>query len=117
MFHLFVELGDHHRFDDGQKFGRGSGRHAERLTERQRCAQIPTDDGAWQDTQLAAEATDKIPDLPAFKCSRLIYLGRAVFAGAAGLAALAVSLAPDEGPVGESVETFFSCSSSSPFET
>jgi len=36
LIHLFVELGDHHRFDDRQQFGHGERRHAERVTERER---------------------------------------------------------------------------------
>jgi hypothetical protein len=56
MIHLFVELGDHNRFDDGQQFGHGERRHAERVTERECGRHVPADHCAGQDTQLAAEA-------------------------------------------------------------
>jgi len=36
LIHLFVEFGHHHRFNDGQHFGHGERRHAERVTESQR---------------------------------------------------------------------------------
>jgi hypothetical protein len=113
--HLFVELGHHHRFDDRQQFGHGERRHAEGVTEREGRGQIPPEDGARQHAQLAAEPADEIPDLPAFMRERAVQPRRAVRAGLC--AGLAVSLAPAEGPVGESAEAFFSCSSSRPFET
>ena len=117
VFHLFVEFGHHHRFDDGQEFGRSTGRDAERVTERQCRRHVPADHRARQHAHLTAEAADQVPDLPAFECSRLIYPSRAVLAGATGLAALAVSLTPAEGPLGKGAEAFFSCSRSRPLET
>ena len=65
--------------------------------------------------QLAAEAADKVPDLPTLRSFRTVQPRRAVRAGLR--AGLAVALAPAEGPFGESAEAFFSCSSSRPFET
>ena len=114
-FHLFVELGDHHRFDDGQQFGRGGGRHAERVTEREGCAQVPADDRAGQHAELAAEAADQVPDLPALMRERPVQPRRAV--RAVLRAGFAVALAPAEGPLGKGAEAFFSCSSSRPLET
>lgn len=115
MIHLFVELGDHHRLDDGQQFGHGERRHAEGVAEGERSTQIPADDGAGQDTQLAAKAADQVPDLPTLRRFRTVQPRRAVRAGLR--TGLAVALAPAEGPVGESAEAFFSCSSSRPLET
>ncbi len=121
MLHLFVEFGDHHRFDDGQQFGHGHRRDAERITECKCCRHVPADHRAGQHTKLAAETADEVPDLPAFKCDGSVQPRRAVLAGLragfTGFATLAVSVAPAEGPFGESAETFFSCSSSRPFET
>jgi hypothetical protein len=121
VIHLFVELRDHHCLDDGQQFGHGERRHAEGVTERQRCRHVPADHGAGQHTQLTAEATDEIPDLPALRRFRTVQPRRAVraslLAALVGRAGLAVSLAPAEGPFGESAETFFSRSSSRPLET
>jgi hypothetical protein len=115
VIHLFVELGDHHRFDDGQQFGHGERRHAKRVTECDRRRHVPADHGAGQHAQLAAEAADQVPDLPTFRRFRTVQPRRAVRAGLR--AGFAVSLAPAEGPFGESAEAFFSCSSSRPFET
>ena len=113
--HLFVELLDHHGFDDGQEFGRGCGRHAESIAEREGCGQIPANHRTGHSPQLAAQATDQVPDLPALMAERPVRAARAV--GADAYAGVAVSVAPAEAPVGESAEAFFSCSSSSPFET
>ena len=44
--HPFVELLDHHRFDDGQQFGRGGGRDAKGVSEGERGTEIPADHGA-----------------------------------------------------------------------
>ena len=115
MIHLFVEFCDHHRLDDGQQFGHGEVRHAERITERQRRRHVPADRRAGQDAQLTAETTDQVPDLPALMGQRTVQPRRAVRADLR--AGFAVSVAPAEGPFGESAETFFSCSSSRPFET
>jgi hypothetical protein len=121
VIHLFVELGHHHRFDDGQKFGHGERRHAERVTERERRRHVPADHGTRQHAQLATETADKVPDLPTLRRFRTVQPRRAVRAGLlealVGCAGLAVSLAPAEGPFGESAETFFSCSSNRPLET
>ncbi len=116
MIHLFVELGDHHRLDDGQQFGHGERRHAERVTERERRRHVPADHRAGQHAQLAAETADEVPDLPALEGGGSVQPRRAV-SGTASRAGLAVAVAPAEGPFGESAETFFSCSSSRPFET
>jgi len=115
VIHLFVELGDHHRFDDGQQFGHGERRHAERVTERERRRHVPADHGAGQHAQLAAEATDQVPDLPTLRSFRAVQPRGAVRARPS--AGLAVAFAPAEGPLGESAEAFFSCSSSRAFET
>ena len=115
MIHLFVELGDHNRFDDGQQFGHGERRHAERVTERECGRHVPADHCAGQDTQLAAEAADEVPDLPALRRFRTVQPRRAGFAGR--LARFTVALAPAEGPLGKDAETFFSCSNSKPLET
>lgn len=115
MIHLFVEFGHHHRFDDGQQFsccGRGN---AECVTEGERRGQVPADHRARQNSQLAAETVDQVPDLPTLVSQRPVQPRRAVFARR--LTGVAVSLAPAEGPVGKDAETFFSCSSSRPLET
>ena len=121
MIHLFVEVRDHHRLDDGQQFGHGERRDAERVTERERRRHVPADHGARQHAQLAAETADEVPDLPTLRSFRTVQPRRAVRAGLraafAGFATLAVSVAPAEGPFGEGAEAFFSCSSSRPFET
>jgi len=64
VIHLFVEFGDHHRFDDGQQFARGGGWDAKRVAERQRRGHIPADHCAGQNAQLSAESADEVPDLP-----------------------------------------------------
>ena len=115
MIHLFVEFGDHHRFDDGQQFSCCGRWHAKRITECQCCRHVPTDHRTGQDTQLAAEATDQVKDLPAFKSGGSVQPRRAVLAGLR--AGLAVAIAPAEGPVGKGAETFFSCSNSRPLDT
>ena len=121
MIHRFVEFDDHHRLDDGQQFGHGNRWHAEGVTERERRRHVPADHRAGQDTQLATKATDEVPDLPTFRRFWTVQPRRAVRAGLlaalVGCAGLAVPRAPAEFPIGESAETFFSCSSSSPFET
>jgi hypothetical protein len=115
VIHLFVELRDHHCLDDGQQFGHGERRHAEGVPERQRRRYVPADHGAGQHAELAAEAADKVPDLPAVIGQRPVQPRRAVRAGLR--AGFAVPLAPAEGPFGEGAEAFFSCSSSRPWET
>ncbi|SEG35854.1 hypothetical protein SAMN05421751_1431, partial [Jhaorihella thermophila] len=115
MFHLFVELGDHHSFDDGQQFASGEGWHAKREAKCERGAQIPPNDGTRKHAKLAAEPADEIPDLPALMGERPVQPRRAIRAGCR--AGLAVSLAPAEGPFGKGAEAFFSCSRSRPFET
>jgi len=115
MIHLFVEFGDHHRFDYGQQFGCCGRWHAECIGQRQRRRHVPADNRAGKHTQLATEATDQVPDLPALECDGAVQPRRAVRAGLR--AGLAVSIAPTEGPFGEGAETFFSCSSSKPLET
>lgn len=115
MIHLFVELGHHHRFDDGQEFTRSSGRDAERISQSEGRGQVPADHRAGQHAQLTAEAADEIPDLPALMGKRPVQARRAVFARLR--AGFAVALAPAEGPLGESAEAFFSCSSSRPLDT
>ena len=115
MIHLFVEFCHHHRLDGGQQFSCCGRWHAECIGQRQRCRHVPADNRARQHTELATEATDQVPDLPAVMRERLVQPRRAVFAGR--LARVAVALAPAEGPFGEDAETFFSCSSSKPFET
>lgn len=115
MIHLFVEFRDHYRLDDGQQFGHGQRRDAQGATECKRSRQVPSDYRARQYTQLPTEATNQVPDLPAFKGGGSVQPRRAVFAGR--LARAAVALAPAEGPFGESAETFFSCSKSRPLET
>ena len=114
-FHLFVEFGDHHGFDTGQEFGQDQRWHAQRLAECQCRTHIPADHGAGGDAQLAAKASDQIPDLPAVMGERAVQPCGAVFADR--FAGLAVARAPTEGPFGKGDETFFSCSSSRPFET
>ena len=115
MIHLFVELGDHHRLDDGQQFGHSERRHAEGVAEGERSTQVPADHGAGQDAQLAAKTADEVPDLPTLRSFRTVQPRRAVRAGLR--TGFAIALAPAEGPFGESAETFFSRSSSRPFET
>ena len=110
-----VSDNNHRRFDDGQQFGHRERRHAERVTERQRRRHVPADHRAGQDTQLATETADQVPDLPPRMGQRPVQPRRAVFARLR--AGFAVPLAPAEGPFGESAEAFFSCSSSSPLET
>jgi hypothetical protein len=112
---FLVQLPDHHRFDDWQQFGHGERRHAEGVTERQRRRHVQADHGARQHAQLTAEAADEVPDLPTLRSFRTVQPRRAVRAGLR--AGFAVALAPAEGPLGESAEAFFSCSSNSPFET
>lgn len=60
-FHPFVELRDHHPFDDGQQFGRCKGRDTEDLAERQRRGKAPAHDGASQHMDLTARSTDQGP--------------------------------------------------------
>ena len=115
MIHLFVEFGDHHRLDGGQKFGHCQGRNAKCVTEGEHRRHVPADNRAWQNAQLAAKTANEVPDLPALKCDGLVQPRRAGFARR--FACVAVSLAPAEGPFGESAETFFSWSSSRPLET
>ena len=115
VIHLFVEFGDHHRLDDGQQFSHDQWRDVEGITQCQCSRHVPADNRARQQTQLSAKTADKIPDLPAFKGGGAIQPRWAVFADF--LAGLAVLLAPAEGPLGKGAETFFSCSSSRPFET
>lgn len=64
-FRFLVQLPDHHRFDGGQQFGHRELRHAEGVTERQRRRHVPADHPAGQHTQLTAETSDQVPDLPA----------------------------------------------------
>src|SRR5690606_13973767 len=94
LIHLYVEFGDHHRLDDGQQFGHGEGRHAERVPERERRRHIPADHGARQHAQLAAKTADEVPDLPTLRSFRTVQPRRAVRAGLR--AGFAVSLAPAE---------------------
>ena len=115
MIHLFVEFGDHHRFNDGQKFGHGQRRDAQRVPERESSGQVPADHRTRQQTELAAETVDQVPDLPTLMRKGPVQPRRAVFARR--LAGLAVSVAPAEGPFGKGAEAFFSCSSSRPLET
>ena len=115
MIHLFVEFGDHHRFDDGQQFSCCGRWHAECIGQRQRRRHVPADNRAGKHTQLAAETADEVPDLPAFNGDRSVQPRRAVFARFS--AGLTVSVAPAEGPLGKGAETFFSCSNSRPLET
>jgi len=121
IIHLLVEPGDHHRFDAGQQSGHGERRHTEGVTQRQRRRQVPADHSPGRHAKLATEAADEVPDLPALRRFRTVQPRRAVRAGlraaCAGFATLAVSAVPAEGPFGESAETFFSSSSSRPFET
>ncbi len=115
LIHLFVEFGDHDRLDHGQQFGHGEGWHAERVTERERRRHVPADHRAGKHAQLPAKSADEVPDLPTFRRFRTVQPRRAV--RARRLAGFAVSLAPTEGPFGESAEAFFSCSSNRPLET
>lgn len=101
--------------DASRYLAHGQRRHAERVTDRQRRRHVPADHRAGQHTKLAAETADEVPDLPALRRFRAVQPRRAVRAGLR--AGLAVALAPAEGPLGESAEAFFSCSSSRPFET
>ena len=115
VIHLFVEFGDHHRFYDRQQFSCCGRWHAECVTEGERRGKVPADHRARQNSQLAAETVDQVPDLPTLVSQRPVQPVRAVFARR--LAGLAVSVAPAEGPLGKDAETFFSCSSSRPLET
>ncbi len=115
MIHLFVELRNHHGFNDGQQFGHGQGWDAERVTESERSGQVPADHRTRQNAELAAETVDQVPDLPTLVSQRPVQPRRAVFARR--LAGVAVAFAPAEGPLGKDAETFFSCSSSRPLET
>ena len=115
MIHLFVEFGDHHRLNGGQKFGHRRRRDAKRVTEGERGRHVPADHRARQNAELAAETVDQVPDLPTLMRKEPVQPRRAVFARFR--AGLAVSVAPTEGPLGKDAETFFSCSSSRPFET
>ena len=65
--------------------------------------------------ELAAETAHQVPDLPALPGQRPVQPRRAVRARLP--AGRAVAVAPVEVPVGEGAETFFSASSSRPFET
>jgi len=112
MIHLFVEFCHHHRLDNRQQFGHGERWDAQCVTEGQRRRHVPADDGPGQDAKLATEASDKVPDLPAFKGGGSVQSRRAVFARR--FARLAVSLAPAERPFGEGAETFFSASRINP---
>ena len=69
----------------------------------------PADDSAWQHPQLSAKTADKVPYLPAFKGGeRSVQPRRAVSARRlAGLAGLAVLLAPAVGPFGKGAKAFF----------
>jgi hypothetical protein len=115
MIHLFVEFGDHHRLDGGQKFGHGQGRNAERITECQCRRHVPADHRAGQHAKLATKTANQIPDLPTLMCKGPVQPRRAGFAGR--FARFAVALAPAEGPLGKGAVTFFSCSNSRPLET
>ena len=87
-------------------------------------AHVPAQHGFARNTQLTAKASDQIPDLPAVMAQRLVQSGGAVGARAfarlegvarlAGVAGLAVAVAPAEVPVGKGAEPFFSASSSMP---
>ena len=115
MIHLFVEFGDHHRFDDRQQFSHGKRRDAEGIPECQCRRHVPADHRARQNAELAAKTADQIPKLPALMGQRPVGAARAV--RARPFAGFTVSLAPAEGPFGKGAETFFSCSSSKPLET
>ena len=118
MIHLFVKFCDHHCLNGGQKFGHRQRRDAKRITEGKHRRHVPANHRARQHAKLAAKTADQVPDLPALECRRLVQPCRAGFAGRfARFARFAVALAPAEGPLGESAETFFSCSSSRPLET
>ena len=84
-------------------------------------AHVPAQHGATRHPQLAAQAPDQVPDLPAVMAQRLVQSRGAVraraFAALAGLAGRAVAVAPAEGPFGEGAEPFFSASSSMPLLT
>jgi hypothetical protein len=58
-----------------------AGRHAERVTERQRRRHVPADHAPGQHAQLAAEAADQVPDLPTLGGQRTVQPRRAVRAG------------------------------------
>ena len=112
---LCVRCPHHHRLDHGQQFGRGERGNAERVTEGQRRRHVPADHSTGQHAQLPTEAADKVPDLPTLRSFGTVQPRGAVRAGLR--AGLAVSVAPAEGPLGESAEAFFSCSRSRPLET
>ena len=87
-------------------------------------AHVPAEHRFSGHPHLAAKTTDQIPHLPAVMAQRLVQSGGAVGAPAfarlegvarlAGVAGLAVAVAPAEVPVGKGAEPFFSASSSMP---
>ena len=105
---LFIDLAHHYRLDRGQQFNDGDGRNSKGSAQLERRAHVPADHGRSGHTQLAAEALDQIPDLPALVGVWCVYARRAV--SAALRAGLAVVGAPAELPVGKGGEAFFSAS-------
>ncbi len=110
---MLIKLAHHDRLDCGEDFGGGYRANAQRRCQNQSCTHVPADHAtARGNSQLTTKAGNQIPDLPAFKTLRLVQDLWAVFAGfpagLAGLAALAVSVAPAEDPFGKGDKTFFS---------
>jgi len=103
---LFVQLAHHHRLDLGQQFGGDQDIDAQRLCQREGGADVPSDDGARRDAQLATKALGQVPDLRALDRVRPVQPSGAVRAGSR--AGRAIAVAPAEGPVGEGAEAFFS---------
>ena len=81
LFHLFVEPGHHHRFDDGQQFTCGGGRDAQRFGKRESGGKIPSDHSAGDHAELPAKTADQVPDLPALMGEGLVQSRGAVGAG------------------------------------
>ena len=88
------------------------------MREGESRADVPAKHGFARNPQLTAKASDQIPDLLAVMGLWLVQSGGAVGARAfprlAGVAGLAITVAPAEVPVGKGAEAFFSASSSMP---
>jgi len=112
---LRIDAANHHCLDVRQEFRAGQCVEPQGLGDRERGGHVQAQHRAGDDPQLAGEPQGQIPDLPAFAGQWAVQLVRALGAGA--VAGSAVLVAPAEVPFGKGAETFFSASSSRPFET
>jgi hypothetical protein len=114
-FHLRIEAANHHCLDVRQEFRADECVEPERLGHREGRIHVEPQDCAGDDAQLAREPQGQIPDLPTLNRDGAVQDGWAFAAGASTGSAILV--APAEMPLGKGAESFFSASSSRPFET